>query len=186
MEAVFLILIGAALFSQSWNLLGLYSDGRTTGIFVGGLGLLSLVAIVLDPMLLTGSGDKTISVANHLAEITAAKVLVAVWALYCVGVAAQALWDLEERSVGFYGLLLTVVSAVIFLYFASVLEPRYGEGAWLGLSVATLLLSIMAAMVFFAYGFTFNVMRAVAAWFLLLGGGTVAVIGLAVVARAIA
>ena len=108
------------------------------------------------------------------------------WALYCVGVAAQALWDLEERSVGFYGLLLTVVSAVIFLYYASVLEPRYGEGAWLGLSLAALLLSIMSAMVFFAYGFTFNVMRAVAAWFLLLGGGTVGVIGLAVVSRAIA
>lgn len=186
MEAVFLILIGAALFSQSWNLMGLYSDGRTTGIFVGGLGLLSLVALVLDPMLLTGSGDKTISAANHLAEITATKVLIGAWALYCVGVAAQAIWDLEDRSVGFYGLILTVATAVVFLYYASALEPRYGEGTWLGLSAATLLLSIMSAMVFFAFGFTFTVMRAVAAWFLLLGGATVGVIGLAVVSRAIA
>ncbi len=186
MEAVFLILIGAALFAQSWNLMGLYSDGRTTGIFVGGLGLMSLLALVLDPMLLTGSGDKTISAANHLAEITAMKVLIGAWALYCIGVAAQAIWDLEDRSVGFYGLILTVTTAVVFLYYASTLEPRYGEGAWLGLSVGALLLSIMSAMVFFAFGFTFNVMRAVAAWFLLLGGATVGVIGLAIVSRAIA
>ena len=186
MEAVFLILIGAALFSQSWNLMGLYSDGRTTGIFVGGLGLLSLLALVLDPMLLTGEGDKTISTANHLAEITATKVLIGAWALYCVGVAAQSIWDLEDRSVGFYGLILTVATAVVFLYYASALEPRYGEGAWLGMSLASLLLAIMSAMVFFAFGFTFNVMRAVAAWFLLLGGATVGVIGLAIVSRAIA
>ena len=187
MEAVFLILIGAALFSQAWNLMGLYSDGRTTGILVGGLGVASLAAvIVLDPMLLTGSGDKTISAANHMAEVTATKALIAVWGLYCIGVAAQAIWDLEERSVGFFGLIVTVTTAVVFLYYASVLEPRYGEGPWLGLSLATLLLSIMSAMVFFALGFTFTVMRAVAAWFLLLGGATVGVIGLAVVARAIA
>ena len=88
MEAVFLILIGAALFSQSWHLMGLYSDGRTVGIFIGGLGVLSLAAvIVLDPMLLTGSGDKTISAANHMAEVTATKALIAVWGLYCIGVA---------------------------------------------------------------------------------------------------
>ena len=182
MEPVFLILIGAALFSQSWNLMGLYSDGRTTGIFVGGLGLLSLVALVLDPLLLTGDD---VSVANHLAEITATKVLIVMWALYCAGVAAQAIWDLEDRSIGFFALILTVTSAVVFLYFATVLEPRYGEGPWLGLSLATLLLSIMSAMVFFAFGFTFNAMRAVAAWFLLLGGATVGVIGLAAVSRAI-
>ncbi len=186
MEAVFLILIGAALFSQAWNLLGLYSEGRTTGIFIGGLGLLSLMAmILLDPMLLTGSGDRTISAANHLAEITATKVLIVVWAMYCLGVAAQAIWDLEERTVGFYGLVLTVASAVIFLYYASLLEPRYGEGTWLSLSLATLLLSVMSALIFFALGFTFNSMRTVTAWFLLICGGAVGVVGLAVVTRLI-
>lgn len=155
-------------------------------VFVGGLGILSLVAIVLDPMLLSGSGDKTISAADHLAEVTVTKVLIAVWALYCVGVAAQAIWDLEERAVGFYSVVLTVMTAVIFLYYASVLEVRYGENAWIGLSAAALLLSIISALVFFALGFTFTVMRSVAGWFLLLGGGTVGAIGLAVLARVIA
>ena len=187
MEAVFLILVGAALFSQSWHIMGLYSDGRTMGIFVGGLGILSLAAaLVLDPMLLTGSGDRSISAANHLAEVTATKALIAIWGLYCVGVGTQALWDFEERAVGFFSVIATVVTAVVFLYYAGVLEPRYGENIWLGLSAATLLLSIMSAMVFFALGFTFTVMRAVAAWFLLLGGGTVGVIGLAIIVRAIA
>ena len=187
MEAVFLILVGAALFSQSWHIMGLYSDGRTVGIFVGGLGILSLMtALVLDPMLLTGSGDKTISAANHLAEITATKVLIAVWGLYCIGVAAQALWDLEERALGFYSVVVTAVTAVVFLYYAGVLEPRYGESTWIGLSAASLLLAIISAVVFFALGFAFNVMRAVAGWTLLLCGGAVGVIGLAVVVRAIA
>lgn len=186
MEAVFLTLIGAALFAQSWHILGLYADGRTVAVYVGGLGVLSLAALVIDPMLLTGSGDRTISMADHLAEITATKVLVAVWALYCVGVAAQALWDFEERAVAFYSASLTVATAVIFLYYAATLEPRYGEGVWLGLSAASLLLSIISAMMFFALGFTFTVMRAVAGWFLLLGGGTVGVIGLAVITRAVA
>ncbi len=185
MEAVFLILIGAALFSQSWHLMGLFSDGRTMGIFFGGLGILSLAAVLLDPMLLTGSGDKTISAANHLAEITLTKVLIIAWALYCIGVAAQALWDFEERAVGFYSIAVTTVTIVGFFYYAAVLEPRYGESTWLGLSAATLLLSITSTMVFFALGFTFNVMRAVASWTLLLCGSTVGVIGLAVAVRAI-
>jgi hypothetical protein len=187
MEAAFLILVGAALFSQSWHILGLYSDGRMMGILVGGLGILSLGALLmLEPMLLTGSGDKTISAANHLAELTATKVLIAVWGLYCIGVAAQALWDLEERTVGFYSVIVAIATAVIFLYYAGVLEPRYGEGTWIGLAAASLLLTVVSTVVFFALGFTFNVMRAVAAWALLLCGATVGVIGLAVVVRAIA
>ena len=127
MEAVFLILIGAALFSQAWHMMGMYSDGRTVAVFVGGLGILSFIALVLDPMLLTGSGDKTISAANHLSEITVLKVLIITWALYCIGVGAQALWDFEERAVGFYSLVVAVVTAFSFLNYAGVLEPRYGE-----------------------------------------------------------
>jgi hypothetical protein len=185
MEAVFLILVGAALFSQSWYLRGMYSDGRTVAVFVGGLGILSFLALVLDPMLLTGSGKKTISAANHLAEITVMKVLILVWAMYCVGVAAQALWDFEERAVAFFSLIVAVVTAASFFYFAGVLDPRYGENIWVAISAATLLLTIMSSLVFFALGFTFTVMRSVALWSLLLAGGTVGVIGLGVATRVI-
>ncbi len=186
MEAVFLVLIGALLFSQAWHMLGLYSDGRTVGVIVGGLGLLSLAAIQLDPMLLTGSGDRAISAANNLSEITLTKTLIAVWAVYGVVVAAQSLWDLEERAVAFLSAVVAAVSIVSFFYFAGNAEARYGESAWLGLSAATLLLSVTSAMVFFALGFNFRTLRPVAAWFLLIGGGVVAAIGLAIATRGIA
>ena len=186
MEAVFLVLVGAMLFSQAWHMMGLYSDGRTVGVVIGGLALVSLVAATLDAMLLTGSGDSSISAANHLSELTVTKGLIVVWAVYGVVVAAQALWDYEERAVAFYSAVTMAVTVVAFLYYAGSLEPRYGEATWLSLSAATLLLSIMSAMVFFALGFTFRSIRPVAAWFLLLGGGTVTAVGLAIGTRVIA
>ena len=186
MEAVFLVLIGALLFSQAWHMMGLYSDGRTVGVVIGGLALASLGAIMLDPMLLTGSGDRTISAANHLSELTVTKGLIAVWAVYGIVVAAQTIWDYEERAVAFYSAVATAVTVVSLLYYFGNLEPRYGEAPWLSLSAATLLLSVMSAMVFFALGFAFRSMRPVAAWFLLVGGGTVAAIGLAIGTRVLA
>jgi hypothetical protein len=185
-EAIFLVLIGALLFSQAWHMMGLYSDGRTVGVVIGSLGLLSLVALTLDAMLLTGSGSKTISAANNLSEITVFKGLIAVWAVYGVVVAAQSLWDLEERAVAFFSAAAAAMSIVSFFYFAGNMEARYGESVWLGLSAASLLLSVISAMVFFALGFNFRTLRPVAAWFMLLGGGVVAVIGMAIATRGIA
>lgn len=186
MEAIFLVLIGALLFSQAWHMMGLYSDGRTVGVVIGSLGLLSLVTLTLDPMLLTGSGSKTISAANHLSETTVFKALIAVWTVYGVVVAAQSLWDLEERAVAFFSAATAAMSIVSFFYFAGYMEARYGESVWLGLSAAALLLSVISAMVFFAMGFNFRTLRPVAAWFMLLGGGVVAAIGMAVATRGIA
>ncbi len=54
MEGLALILIGGALFSQSWNFLGLYTDGRTVGAIMVALGLAALITLVLDPMVLIG------------------------------------------------------------------------------------------------------------------------------------
>ena len=129
MEGVFFTLIGAALFSQSWYVLGLYAEGRTMGVFVGGLGLISLGAITFTPMLLTGEG---VSTANNLAEISIIKLLIIVWALYAVGVAAQGLWDFDERAIGFYSAFLAAASLVPFIYFVGELEQPYSNGVWLG------------------------------------------------------
>lgn len=185
MEAVFLVLIGAMLFSQAWHMMGMYSDGRTAGIIIGGLSLISLAAITLDPMLLTGSGDKAITPATNLAELTVTKLLVGVWAVYGIAVAAQMIWDYEERAIAFYSAMAMAVTAASFFYYAVNLGPRYGDPTLLSLSASTLLLAVIAGIVFFALGFTFRVMRPVAAWFLLLGGATVTVIGLAIITRTI-
>ena len=81
MEGVFLTLIGAAIFSQSWHILGMYAEGRTMGIIVGTLGLISLSAIVLSPVVLTGQ--------SMLIEATVLKTLIALWAVYALAVAAH-------------------------------------------------------------------------------------------------
>lgn len=182
MEGVFLTLVGAALFCQSWYVLGLYSEGRTMGIFVGGLGVLSLGAVTLTPMLLTGVG---ISPADHLAEVTITEMLVVVWALYAIGVAAHGLWDFDERAIGFYSAFLAVATVIPFIYYVTELEGPYSNGVWLGMAGSSLALAIVAGMMFFALSFSFNVLRLVSGWFLLLGGSTVGVVGLAMLSTAI-
>ena len=131
MEAIFFVLIGAALFSSSWNLLGLYSDGRTMGLFTGALGLGSLIALSFAPMVFVG-GDAD---ANVLAEISIAKMLIVAWAAYAVGVGAQGLWDFDDRAIGFYSAILTAITAVAFFYYAANLGRAYGEDAALAVSV---------------------------------------------------
>ena len=184
MEGIFLVLIGAALFSQSWYVLGMYSEGRSMGILVAGLGVLSLAtlsAVSFAPLLLTGEGKG----ANMLAETTVMKTMIVAWALYAVAVGAHGLWDFEERAIGFYSAFLTVASLVPFIYFAVELQSRYGDETWLALSGASLVLTVLAGMMFFYLAFSFNVLRLVAGWFLLIGGGAVAAIGLAIVSNVI-
>ena len=194
MEGLFFVLIGAALFSQSWYMLGVYSEGKTVGVIVGGLGVLAIAAVLLSPastltasgtawMLLTGEGVKA---GPWLAQTMIMKTLILAWGLYAIGVAAHGLWDLEEKAIGFYSVFLAVLSGVSFIYFAAELEVLYGTNAWLGMSAATLFLTVLAAMMFFTLSFTFNVMRAVTGWFILIGGGVVALVGVGVLTTALA
>lgn len=183
MEGLFFILVGAALFAQSWSLLGLYSDGRTLGVFVGGAGLLMLGTFMLgssvEPMLLTAQNDVGASkVATSEATLTA---VVAIWAVYLVGVGAQNLWDFDERSTGFFSAAVGVVTLAGFLYFVANLEGWYGVNVWLAMWGSTLILTIIASMLFFYVAFGFNVLRIVSGWFLMIGGGVVGVIGIAIV-----
>ncbi len=181
MEAVFFVLIGLALFSHSWNLLGLYPDGRTMGLFTGALGLGSLIAITFAPMVLVG-GDPD---ANVLAETNIIKMLIVAWAGYAVGVGAQGLWDFDDRAIGFYSAILTAISAVALFYFAANLADAYGNDVTIAMSAATLLLSILAGMLFFYLAVPFNALRQVAGWFLLVGSVVIAGIGLAIVSTVI-
>jgi len=181
MEAVFFVLIGMAIFAHSWNLLGLYSDGRTMGLVTGALGLGSLMAITFAPMVLVG-GDAD---ANVLAETNIIKLLIVAWAGYAIGVGAQGLWDLDDRAIGFYSAILTAISAVAFFYFAGNLAGAYGNDVTIALSAATLLLSVMAGVMAFHLAVPFNALRLVAGWFLLVGSTVLAGIGLAIVSTII-
>ena len=181
MEAIFLVLIGGALFSHSWYILELYPDGRTMGLLTGALGLGSLIALTFAPMVLVG-GDPD---ANVLAETNIIKLLIVAWAGYAIGVGAQGLWDFDDRAIGFYSAILTAISAVALFYFAANLANAYGNDVVIALSAATLLLSILAGIVFFYLAIPFNALRQVAGWFLLVGSVVIVGIGLAIVSTII-
>ena len=190
MEALGLLLIAGALFCHSWHILGLYPDGRTVGVYVGALGLAALIATTLDPMLLIGgdaeavadaggnAGHKAYSIASGLAETTMMKTLIIGWAVYAVGVGAQAIGDYDERAIGFYSAVVGVISVVALLVFSSTLSKPYGEDVTLALSAATLVLSIVAAMMFFYHAIPFNGLRPVAGWFTLVGSIAVAIVAI--------
>ena len=192
MEGLFFILVGAALVAQSWQLLGLYSDGRTMGVVVGGLGVLILGTFMLgsavEPILLTEVGKKASTVAAGDVAVSTALLttLAAVWAVYAIGVGAHGLWDLDDRAIGFHSAVVAVVSFGALAYFAGELDARYGENVMLAMSAAALVLTGLATILFFYLAFGFNVLKLVSGWFLLIGGAVVSLIGLAVISGAVA
>ena len=192
MEGLFLILVGAALVVQSWQLLGLSSDGRTMGVMVGGLGVVILGTFMLgsavEPVLLTEVGKKASTVAAGDVAVSTALLttLAAVWAVYAIGVGAHGLWDLDDRAIGFHSAVVAVVSFGALAYFAGELDARYGENVMLAMSAAALVLTGLATILFFYLAFGFNVLKLVSGWFLLIGGAVVSLIGLAVIVGVVA
>ena len=187
MEALFLILIGAALFSHSWSLLGLYHEERTMGMYVGGLGLVSLIALMLAPMLLTAIDAEGAVVSPDMmaAQTNVMKVLIILWAGYAIGVGAHGLWEFDDRAIGFYGAFLFAGSLIALVYYAIELEGVYGDDVWFGLSAAFLALTVLAAMLFFYLAIPFIALRKVAGWFMLVGSIAVAGVGFAILTSVI-
>ncbi|MAO89310.1 MAG: hypothetical protein CL880_02090 [Dehalococcoidia bacterium] len=177
MEAVFFILVGGALFSQSWNLLGLLAEGRSLGILVCALALMSLIALIIDPMVIESEIHHSHWVNNNVVF----KGMIILWAVYLLGSGTQNFFDLEERAVGFFSGFVSIISLVSFLYFVMRLAPetnKYGEAVWLSLSVGTLILAINAGLSFFHQAIPFHVIRLVSGWFLLVGGVILGIIGI--------
>ena len=191
MEGLFFVLVGAALVVQSWQLLGLYSDGRTMGVVVGGLGVVILGTFMLsssvEPILLTEAGKKGSEIAAGDVAVSTALLttVAAVWAAYAIGVGAQGLYDLDDRAIGFLSAVVAIVSLGTFAYFAGEMDARYGENVMLATSGATLVLTALATITFFHLAFGFNVLKLVSGWALLIGGAVVGLIGLAIVAGSV-
>jgi hypothetical protein len=195
MEGIFFILIGAALFTQSWYILGLYSEGRTMGVLVGGLGLLALGTFMLggamDATLLVVGDDVAIdkipaAAAKALKATTVLKALMMVWVAYTFGVAAHGLWEFEDRAIGFYSGLVAVVSLIAFLFFAIELRTVYSPAVWLTMAAAPAVLMLLATISFFYLAWQWMVLRLVTGWFMLLGSGAVVGIGLVMIGTDIA
>ena len=182
MEALFLVLIGGALFCHSWSLLGLYHEGRTMGLYVGALGVVALIALTLAPMLLraTDANGAAIPPETMAAQVNVMKVLIILWAGYAIGVGAHGLWEFDDRAIGFYSAFLFAGSLIALIYYAIELNGVYGDGVWIGLSAAALVLTVLAAMLFFYLAIPFIALRRVAGWFILVGSIAVAGIGFAI------
>jgi hypothetical protein len=69
---------------------------------------------------------------------------------------------------------------IALLYYAIELEGVYGDDVWIGLSGATLALTVLAAMLFFYLAIPFIALRKVAGWFILVGSIAVAGVGFAI------
>ena len=169
MELIFLLVLPAALWAQSWYFLGLYTNPRTLGIIAG------TVAITLMGMVIFGSS--TAEVGNT----TALYAFVLVWAIYAALVAAVALWGFDERTLGFYALFLWVVSLIYVGYYFLGGEVL-ASGGTTGLvsaimGIVALLLTVVAALIFFYLGPPFARMRQAAGWFELVLSIIIAVLG---------
>ena len=176
MEALFLVLIGGALFCHSWSLLGLYHEGRAMGMYVGALGVVALIALMLEPMLLVGGQTGS----DMVVETNVMKVLIILWAGYAIGVGAHGLWEFDDRAIGFYSAFLFAGSLIALVYYAIELEGVYGDDVWIGLSAAALVLTVLAATLFFYLAIPFIALRKVAGWFILVGSIVVAGVGFAI------
>ncbi len=183
MESTVLVLIGAALFCQSWLILGAGADRRTMGAIIGLLGLMALAAVAFDgsfiSSLLTtdGAGQALIhplavSAANNLMNA-----VVVVWGVYAVAVAAGMLWDADDRAVGLYAAVVTGVTLVAGIYYIVELRDRYGESVWIALSATMLILALLGAFVFLYQALRLSMLRMLTGWSMLVGGSAVVLCG---------
>ena len=178
MEGIALILIGTAIFSHSWYLLGLYADSRTVGVIMAALGLGLLVSLfTFQPQFLGSLGGNSVI---NLGEVLSLKTVMLVWGIYAGVVAAHCLWDMEERALGFFSVLLTVAGVVFLLFFLQLWINSSADVVLL-LVTTSAMFTIIGGLLFFYMVFPFPSLRGVSAWAMLIQSILIVGIGLALV-----
>ena len=183
MEGIVLILVGTAIFSHAWHLLGLYADARTVGVVMGAAALgLVLTLFAVQPQFLGGLGGNA---AVRAAEITVLQTAALAWAIYAAAVAAHCVWDMEERAVGFFSVLLVAASLVGMFFFLQIWIQDNGSFALIVMSVCSAMLAIVGGLLFFTLAFPFPALRSVAGWAMLIQSIIIAGFGLAMTTTSI-
>lgn len=182
MEGFAITLIGGALFLHSSHLLGLFSEGRAIGALMAALAAGLLLTLTFQPQLLGTQGTNPI---QQLAEVTVMKALIVMWAIYAAAVAAQVVWDLEERAIGLYGVGLAAASGVAFFYYITILFRNY-TSVMVEFSIVAAVLVLVAALLIFLMAVPFNAMRVATGWAMLSSSIVVVAIGLAMYTTVIA
>ena len=175
MELIFILILPAALWAQSWYFLGLYSNPRTLGIIAATVGI-TLISLVV-----FAGGDYRPLTSEPVAANSALSAFILVWAIYALMVAAVTLWGFDERTLGFYSLFLWVVSLLYAGYYFLGSELLGGAQAadavsWL-MGIIAILLTVISALVFFYLGPPFARMRQTTGWFELVLSIIIAILG---------
>lgn len=162
MEVIFLIVLPAVLWAQSWYFLDLYTNTRTLGMIA------AAVAILLGGMVIFGGGSFP-ALAGEPADVSAVLgAFIALWAIYAAIVAAVHLGGFDERTLGLYSLFLAVVSVLYVVYFFAggeiLSDPSEGNVAHWPMGIASLGLAVVAGLAFFYHAPPFPRIRHVAGW----------------------
>ena len=171
MEMAFLFILPAALWAHAWQMLGRYGSPRSLGVVGAGVGiiLLALVALWRDAAIIVGSDN-------------ALSALVLTWAIYGGLLAAVAMRGYDQRTLGYYGLFLALVSVVFVLYYFlgdAVLSTQDASptgflGQGLGvisyiMGTYAAILAVLGGLLFLHLAIPIRALRLVAGWSFLLG-----------------
>ena len=171
MEMAFLFILPAALWAHAWQMLGRYGSPRSLGVVGAGVGiiLLALVALWRDAAIIVGSDN-------------ALSALVLTWAIYGGLLAAVAMRGYDQRTLGYYGLFLALVSVVFVLYYFlgdAVLSTQDASptgflGQGLGvisyiMGTYAAILAVLGGLLFLHLAVPMRALRLVAGWSFLLG-----------------
>ena len=186
MEIVFLLILPVALWAHSWHMLGFYSSARSLGI-MGAAVALALLGLVFF------GRDLTVNIGSE-GPLSA---FILAWVFYAVLLAAVGLWGFDERTLGFYSLLLGITSLVFVAYYmlgdailldtgTSSLGVESGEAVRIStlMGIDALVLTVLGVLLFFYLGPPFQKMRVATGWVFLVGSivgvalGGLAVLGL--------
>ena len=135
-----------------------------------------------DPQIL---GEQSDYAARQMGEVPVLKTILVAWAVYAAVVAAQGIWDLEERAIGFFSVPLTVVSLVALLFFVQIWVDGGSDAVMVSLLTSTAMLSIVGALLFFYMAIPFPSLRSVAGWAMLIQSIVLAAFGMAMVTTTI-
>ena len=182
MEGIAITLMGSAIFMHSLRLLGIFSEDRAVGALMAALAAGLLLSLTFEPQLLGTQGTNPI---QRLAEVTVMKSLIVMWAIYAAAVAAQVVWDLDERAIGFYGVGLVAASGAAFIYYIAIMIDTY-TSVMLEFTIVAVALVLVAALLIALMAVPVNAMRGATGWAMLSLSIIVAAIGLAMYTTIIA
>ncbi len=168
MELVFLMVLPATLWAQSWYFLDLYNNTKTLGIMA------AAAAVVLGGLVVFSGGGFTSLVGGppEVAEVGAVvSTFIALWAIYLVMLAGVHLGGFDERTLGLYSLFLSVVSILYTVYFFAGGEIL--GGAQVGylmhwpLAIVSAMLAVFSLLVFFHLSPPYPRLRYITGWYTL-------------------